>query len=331
MQFDLLAYLSSRKAVIDSALERAIKPQFPEKLYESMRYSLISGGKRLRPTLCLASCELGGGDPDLAVPTACGLEMLHTASLIHDDLPLMDDDDYRRGRLSNHKVFGESMALLAGDALWSYALEFILLNTPQVSPDRLLRVLHTLINRVGVGGLVGGQAVDVESEDRDDVDLATVEYIHSHKTGSMIDAAVVTGAILAGADEDTIERLSRYARRIGLAFQITDDVLDVTATRQQLGKTPNKDEKTRKATYPRLFGIEDLSGGPASSWNRRRRSWHRLATTRHRYWRWRTSSARGRADHAVLPIHGRPWVGGCPGVPPERSCRGCGFPRDAGT
>lgn len=256
-QFDLSVYLLSQQAVVDRALERAIKPQYPERLYESMRYSLISGGKRLRPALCLASCDLGGGDRDLAVPTACGLEMLHTASLIHDDLPAMDDDDYRRGRLSNHKVFGESMALLAGDALWSYALEFILLNTLQVPADRLLRVLHTLINRVGVAGLVGGQVVDVESEGRDDVDLATLEYIHSHKTGSMIDAAVVTGAILAGVGEDTIARLSRYARKIGLAFQIIDDVLDMTATRQQLGKTPNKDEKTRKATFPKLFGIEE--------------------------------------------------------------------------
>ena len=163
-----------------------------------MRYSLLSGGKRLRPALCLASCALGGGDPDVAIPTACGLEMLHTASLIHDDLPSMDNDDYRRGRPSNHKVFGEGMALLTGDALWSYALEFILLNTRSVSSDRLLRVLHTLINRVGVAGLVGGQVLDVESEGRDDVDLATVEYIHSHKTASMIDAAVVTGAVLRG-------------------------------------------------------------------------------------------------------------------------------------
>jgi geranylgeranyl diphosphate synthase, type II len=256
-KFDLSVYLLSQKAVIERALEHAIEPQYPEKIYESMRYSLLSGGKRLRPALCLASCALGGGDPDVAIPTACGLEMLHTASLIHDDLPSMDNDDYRRGRPSNHKVFGEGMALLTGDALWSYALEFILLNTRSVSSDRLLRVLHTLINRVGVAGLVGGQVVDVESEGRDDVDLATVEYIHSHKTASMIDAAVVTGAVLAGADEETISRLSRYAGKIGLAFQIVDDVLDTTATWQQLGKTPNKDDKIRKATFPRLFGVEE--------------------------------------------------------------------------
>jgi geranylgeranyl diphosphate synthase type II len=256
-KFDLSVYLLSQKAVIERVLERAIEPQYPEKIYESMRYSLLSGGKRLRPALCLASCALGGGNPDVAIPTACGLEMLHTASLIHDDLPSMDNDDYRRGRPSNHKVFGEGMALLTGDALWSYALEFILLNTRSVSSDRLMRVLHTLINRVGVAGLVGGQVVDVESEGHDDVDLATVEYIHSHKTASMIDAAVVTGAVLAGADEETISRLSRYAGKIGLAFQIVDDVLDTTATWQQLGKTPNKDGKIRKATFPKLFGVEE--------------------------------------------------------------------------
>ncbi|WP_406504792.1 polyprenyl synthetase family protein [Streptomyces sp. NBC_00212] len=256
VEFDLSGYLLSRQAVVESHLERALMPRYPEKIFESMRYSLVSGGKRLRPVLCLAGCELGGGERELAIPTACALEMLHTASLIHDDLPAMDDDDYRRGKLANHKVFGEGMALLAGDALLSYALEFILLNTRRVPADRLLRVMQTLINRVGVSGLVGGQVVDVESEGRDDVDLATLEFIHSRKTGSLIDAAMVTGAILGGADEDTIARLSGYARRVGLAFQIVDDVLDVTSTRQQLGKTPRKDEKAHKATFPSLFGLE---------------------------------------------------------------------------
>jgi geranylgeranyl diphosphate synthase type II len=255
-QFDLSAYLLAQQAVVESHLERALTPRYPEKIFESMRYSLVSGGKRLRPVLCLAGCELTGGDPTLAIPTACGLEMLHTASLIHDDLPAMDDDDYRRGKLANHKVFGEGMALLAGDALLSYALEFILLNTRNVPADRLLRVMQTLINRVGVSGLVGGQVVDVECEGLEDIDLETLEFIHSRKTGSLIDAAMVTGAVLGGADDDTIARLSEYARKVGLAFQIVDDVLDVTGTQQELGKTPNKDQKSRKATFPRLFGVE---------------------------------------------------------------------------
>jgi geranylgeranyl diphosphate synthase, type II len=169
----------------------------------------------------------------------------------------MDNDDYRRGKLANHKVFGEALAVLTGDALLSYALEFILLNTKGVSDDRLLRVMQTLIQEVGVSGLVGGQVVDIESEGRYDVDLATLEFIHSHKTGALIDAAVVTGSILAGADEDTITRLSEYAQRIGLAFQIVDDILDVTGAAQELGKTPKKDEIARKATFPRLLGIEE--------------------------------------------------------------------------
>lgn len=255
-QFDLHGYLLARQAVVESHLERAVAPGYPEKIIESMRYSLVSGGKRLRPVLCLAGCELSGGDPALAIPTACGLEMLHTASLIHDDLPAMDDDDFRRGKPANHKVFGEGMALLAGDALLSYALEFILLNTRRVPADRLLRVMQTLINRVGVAGLVGGQVVDVECEGQEDVAPETLEFIHSRKTGSLIDAAMVTGAILGGADDDTIARLSEYARKVGLAFQIVDDVLDVTATRQELGKTPHKDQKSGKATFPRLFGVE---------------------------------------------------------------------------
>lgn len=256
-ELDLSSFLRSQEATITGELGRAVATGYPAAIYESMRYSLLSGGKRLRPALCLASCDACGGAPDTAVPTACGLEMLHTASLVHDDLPCIDDDDLRRGKPASHKVFGEGMALLTGDALWSYALEFIIVNTRDVPAERLLRVLHTLINRVGVAGLVGGQVVDVEQEGAADTDLATVEYIHAHKTGSMIDAAVVTGAILAGADEEVIARLSRYARKLGLAFQIIDDVLDGTATREQLGKTPNKDAATGKATYPGLVGIAE--------------------------------------------------------------------------
>ncbi|MBB5155617.1 polyprenyl synthetase family protein [Saccharopolyspora phatthalungensis] len=256
-EFDLSAYLISKAALITAELEQAVPVGYPTTVFESMRYSLLSGGKRLRPALCLASCDIVGGDPSAAMPTACGLEMLHTASLIHDDLPAMDNDDYRRGKPSNHKVFGDGIAVLTGDALWSYALEFILLNTRQVPAERLLRVLHTLINRVGVDGLVGGQVVDIQHEGIEEIDLPTVDYIHAHKTGSMIDAAVVTGAIIGGASEDVIARMSRYARKIGIAFQIIDDVLDGTASQQQLGKTPNKDERAHKATYPRLVGIAE--------------------------------------------------------------------------
>ncbi|MFI0902522.1 polyprenyl synthetase family protein [Streptomyces sioyaensis] len=256
-QWNLSEYLNSRRELIDRELERALTPQYPEKIFESMQYSLLSAGKRLRSALCIAGCELIGGSQDIALPTACALEMLHTATLIHDDLPAMDDDDYRRGKPSNHKVFGEAIAVLTGDALLSYALEFILLHTKDVPADRLLRVLQTLIHAVGVAGLVGGQVVDIESEGREDIGLTTLEFIHSRKTASLIVAAVITGAVLAGAEEDTVERLSRYAEKVGLAFQIVDDVLDVTATQQELGKTPHKDEMARKASFPRLLGIDE--------------------------------------------------------------------------
>lgn len=254
--FNLERYLLAQQAIIEAELDRALIPSYPEKVFESMRYSLLSGGKRLRPIFCLAGCDLSGGNREAAIPTACALEMLHTASLIHDDLPAMDNDDFRRGKPSNHKVFGEGLALLAGDALLSYALEFILANTRHVPADRLLRVMQTLINRVGVSGLVGGQVVDIECEGREDIGVETLEFIHTRKTGSLIDAAVLTGAILAGADEGTQARLSRFACLIGLAFQVVDDVLDVTSSREKLGKTPAKDAKAGKTTFPSLFGVE---------------------------------------------------------------------------
>ncbi|WP_394821796.1 polyprenyl synthetase family protein [Pendulispora albinea] len=255
--FDLATYLSAQQAHVEAALKEAVLTTRPAKICEAMQYSLLSGGKRLRPILCLASCELLGGAGMVAMPTACALEMLHTASLIHDDLPAMDNDDYRRGKLANHKVFGEGIALLAGDALLIYAVEFIVGRTEGVSAERLLRVIHIVTHSIGVGGLVGGQVADLESEGEPHIDLNTLEFIHTRKTGSLLEAAVVTGAILAGADEDSLARLSRYARNLGLAFQIIDDVLDVTATQTELGKTPRKDEKAQKATYPKLLGIPE--------------------------------------------------------------------------
>jgi geranylgeranyl diphosphate synthase, type II len=255
--FDLSSYLISQQLLIEEELDRALVPRYPEKIFESMRYSIFSGGKRLRSTLCLAGCAISGGAQEVAIPTACAVEMLHTATLIHDDLPAMDNDDYRRGKPSNHKVFGEGVAVLTGDALLSYALDFIMVNTKGVPEDRLLRVMQVLIQRVGVAGLVGGQLVDIESEGRSDVDLPTLEYIHTRKTGSLIDAALVTGSILAGADDGTIGCLSQYAQRIGLAFQIVDDLLDVTGTAEILGKTPHKDAVAGKATFPGLLGVEE--------------------------------------------------------------------------
>jgi len=254
--FDLNAYLGDRKRQVEAALEQAVPLLYPETLYESMRYSLLAGGKRLRPILCLASCELSGGTIDMAMPTACALEMLHTMSLIHDDLPAMDNDDYRRGKLTNHKVYGDDIAILAGDGLLTYAFEHIARQTQGVPSDRILQVIIQVTSAVGATGLVGGQVVDLESEGKSNVDISTLNYIHTHKTGALLEACVVSGAILAGASSELLERLSQYAKNIGLAFQIVDDILDITATSEELGKTSGKDAQAQKVTYPSLWGIE---------------------------------------------------------------------------
>lgn len=255
--FDLMSYLNARREIVESALDASIAVVYPEKIYEAMRYSLLAGGKRLRPILCLATCELTGGTVEMAIPTACALEMIHTMSLIHDDLPAMDNDDYRRGKLTNHKVYGEDIAILAGDGLLAYAFEYLAVHTKGVQADRLLKVVARLGHAVAATGLVGGQVVDLESEGETDVTLSTLNFIHTHKTGALLEAAVVSGAELSSADAQTLEKLTRYARNIGLAFQIIDDVLDITATCEELGKTAGKDLQAQKATYPSLWGIEE--------------------------------------------------------------------------
>ncbi|MBD0335734.1 MAG: polyprenyl synthetase family protein [Cyanobacteria bacterium Co-bin13] len=255
--FDLSSYLAERQPLVEAALDQAVPLTYPETLYEAMRYSLLAGGKRLRPILCLATCELAGGTSEMATPTACALEMIHTMSLIHDDLPAMDNDDYRRGRLTNHKVYGEDVAILAGDALLTYAFEYVATATQGVPAERVLRVIAALGKAVGAAGLVGGQIVDLASEGNPDVTVETLNFIHTHKTGALLEVSVTSGAILAGASEPDIERLARYAQKIGLAFQIVDDVLDITSTPEQLGKSVGKDVQAQKATYPSLWGLEE--------------------------------------------------------------------------
>jgi geranylgeranyl diphosphate synthase, type II len=254
--FDLACYLKKQKILVESALDASLTVTKPEKIYESMRYSLLAGGKRLRPILCLATCELMGGKIEMAMPTACALEMIHTMSLIHDDLPAMDNDDYRRGKLTNHKVYGEDIAILAGDGLLAYAFEYVALETKNVTPERILQVIARLGKTVGAAGLVGGQVLDLESEGKTDITAETLSFIHTHKTGALLETSVVSGAILAGAKEQEIIKLSRYARNIGLAFQIVDDILDITATDEQLGKTAGKDLAAQKATYPSIWGLK---------------------------------------------------------------------------
>lgn len=254
--FDLSSYLKGRQAQVEAALDRSLPLIYPEKIYEAMRYSLLAGGKRLRPILCLATCELAGGTIEMAMPTACALEMIHTMSLIHDDLPAMDNDDYRRGKLTNHKVYGEDIAILAGDGLLAHAFEYVALQTQDVPAPQLLQVVARLGRAVGAAGLVGGQVLDLESEGLSDVQEETLNSIHTRKTGALLEASVVCGGILAGVKNVELERLSRYAQNIGLAFQIVDDILDITATQEELGKTAGKDILAQKATYPSLWGIE---------------------------------------------------------------------------
>ena len=254
--FDFGAYLQAARERVEVALDASLGPEEPEHLREAMRYSLLAGGKRLRPILCLAACELAGGPMDLALPTAVALEMVHTMSLIHDDLPAMDNDDLRRGRPTSHKQFGEAMAILAGDALLTRAFEMVALRSPGVEPHRLLAVVGELSLAAGAPGLVGGQVVDLECEGKD-VSLDTLEYIHLHKTGALLVACVVCGALVGGADDTLLAALRTYAKGIGLAFQIIDDILDVTASSEVLGKTAGKDLAADKTTYPKLLGLEE--------------------------------------------------------------------------
>ncbi|MBW4645768.1 MAG: polyprenyl synthetase family protein [Goleter apudmare HA4340-LM2] len=256
--FSLSAYLKERQKLCVTALDQAIPVIYPERIYEAMRYSLLAGGKRVRPILCLATCEMTGGTIDIAMPTACAVEMIHTMSLIHDDLPAMDNDDYRRGKLTNHKVYGEDVAILAGDGLLALAFEFVATQTPQQVPrERVLQVIARLGRALGAAGLVGGQVVDLESEGKSDTSLETLNFIHNHKTAALLEASVVCGGILTGASSQDVQRLSRYAQNIGLAFQIVDDILDITETQEQLGKTAGKDLKAQKVTYPSLWGLDE--------------------------------------------------------------------------
>lgn len=258
-EFNFDEYVMKQAKKVEKALSESVAEQYPETIHEAMRYSLLAGGKRIRPMLCLAACEMVGGDPAAAMPTACALEMIHTMSLIHDDLPSMDNDDFRRGKPTCHKVYGEEIAILAGDALLARSFEYIARATRGVAPERVLRVVADVGKAVGSEGLVAGQVVDIQMEGNGGVGagIETLQFIHAHKTGALLEAAVVSGAVLGGASERDVERLGRYAQAIGLAFQVVDDILDCTATSEELGKTAGKDQAVNKATYPSLLGLEE--------------------------------------------------------------------------
>jgi geranylgeranyl diphosphate synthase type II len=205
----------------------------------------------------LAACQAVGGETNLAIPTACAMEMIHTYSLIHDDLPAMDDDDFRRGNPTNHKVFGEAIAILAGDALLTEAFKLATdpRYTGECEPSGLLAVIHEIAASAGSYGMVGGQVVDMESEGDHDIDLATVQYIHTHKTGALIKASVVAGALLGGASARQLASITRYGEAAGLAFQIADDILDIVGSTEEIGKDAGSDEARGKATYPAVMGL----------------------------------------------------------------------------
>ena len=253
--FQFVEYMSLKEKTVNKALDEAVPLQHPLKIHEAMRYSLLAGGKRVRPILCIASGELVGGDESLSLPMACAMEMIHTMSLIHDDLHCMDNDDLRRGKPTNHKVFGEETAVLAGDALLSLAFQHIAAKTSNVCSERVIKAISELGSAVGSEGLVGGQIVDICSEGTQ-VSLSELEYIHVHKTAKLLEASAVCGVIMGGGNLIEIEMVRNYARCIGLLFQVVDDILDVTKSSEELGKTAGKDLVSDKATYPKLMGID---------------------------------------------------------------------------
>ncbi|CAI9766943.1 unnamed protein product [Fraxinus pennsylvanica] len=286
--FNFKAYMLKKASSVNKALEEAVLLQEPLKIHESMRYSILAGGKKVRPMLCIAACELVGGEESTSMPAACAVEMIHTMSLMHDDLPFMDNDDLRRGKPTNHKVFGEDVAVLAGDALLAYAFEHMAVATKGVPSERIVRVIGELAKCIGSEGLVAGQVVDICSEGNADVGLDHLEFIHIHKTAallegsvvlgwtegnadvgldhlefmhihktaSLLEGSVVLGAILGGANDQEVAKLRKFARCIGLLFQVVDDILDVTKSSEELGKTAGKDWLADKTTYPKLIGID---------------------------------------------------------------------------
>ena len=257
MSFDLGAYMKERMAAVDAALDVFLPPETdrPESLHKAMRYSVFAGGKRLRPVLVIAGAEAVGGSASLVMPTACAMELIHTYSLVHDDLPAMDNDDFRRGVPTNHKVFGEATAILAGDALLTLAFRLVADNARTSNISALQEVVVDIADAAGHGGMVAGQVADLEAEGRQ-VGAETVDYIHAHKTGALIRASLRVGAMLCGGGAEQVRALSVAGASLGLAFQIVDDILDVVASSEELGKTAGKDQIQRKATYPAIHGIE---------------------------------------------------------------------------
>ena len=254
-------YLEESREKVDQALN-ALMPRedsHPARLVSAMRYSLFAGGKRIRPILVLAAAGAAGGKDDDALLPACAVELVHTYSLIHDDLPAMDDDDFRRGRPTCHRAFDEGTAILAGDALLTMAFDLLSVENkgegPKINDHLRLRMVQELARAAGWRGMVGGQQVDMDSEGSEP-DLPVLEYIHTHKTGALIRCSLILGGLCANTDEATLRALDSYGEKVGLAFQVVDDILDVTATTEEMGKDQGSDAERGKVTYPGLFGLE---------------------------------------------------------------------------
>lgn len=244
--------------LIEDKLNEYLEIEYPQSLFKSMKYTLMLPGKRLRPVMCLETCRIFGGEIEDALPTACAIEMLHVQTLIHDDLPCMDNDDFRRGKPSNHKVFGEAIATLAGDALLTYAPQTVTKHSKNLSPTTIIRVLNEYFNYAGARGVIAGQVVDIESENDTKLENKEeiLEYLHTHKTSDLFQLAMRAGAIIAGADDEKLKIITKFAKQFGLAFQIADDILDEISTFEQMGKTLGKDKEEGKLTYVTLYGLE---------------------------------------------------------------------------
>ena len=245
--------------IINNKLDEYLQIVYPEDIFEAMKYTLMLPGKRLRPVMCLETVRMLGSDYINALPTACAIEMLHVQSLIHDDLPCMDNDDFRRGKPSNHKVFGEANAVLAGDALLTFAPQIIIEKSKDLSDSQIIKILHEYTKFAGAYGLIAGQVVDIESEGGKLVKSPeeTLEFIHLNKTAVLFRLAIRCGAIIANANNETIEKLDDFAKKFGLAFQIYDDIMDEISSFEEMGKTMGKDKASGKLTYVSLYGLSN--------------------------------------------------------------------------
>jgi len=251
------SFLKEHKQLVENELKVYIEQlSAPVVLKDAMDYSLQAGGKRIRPMLVFSVIDAFGKATEIGLPVACSIEMIHTYSLIHDDLPSMDDDDLRRGKPTNHIVFGQANAILAGDALLTLSFNVLAdINHPNVSPEQKLAIISEIAKCAGAEGMVGGQTADMSSEEKE-ISLAELEYIHEHKTGKLLSASVLTGAILAGANQEQMSALSKFSRHLGLAFQIRDDILDVEGNEELIGKPVGSDSVNNKSTYPTLLTLE---------------------------------------------------------------------------